>query len=98
MLAAVRPALAPAPQVVGGLSCDPVPEGSFVLRTSRGEWLDHGSLRYWAAVSEARACAKGYSRIHGGIRVHLFSCSRALPDWVETWLYGCRTVGIDREI
>lgn len=71
-----------------------MPEGSFVLRTSEGKWLDHGRERYWLDVREARACAKGFSRIHSGVRAHLYLVRDAFPWWVETWLYGCRTVPI----
>ncbi len=93
MLAAVKPALAPVVPV-RGLSVDPIPEGCFVLRTTDGEWLDRGSLRYWPEVREARACAKGYSQIHTLVRVHVYRCLGALPYWVETWLYGVRTIPI----
>ncbi len=96
MLAAVKTALAPVPPVSRGLSPEPIPEGSFVLRTTRGEWLDRGSLRYWVDVREARACAKGFSTIHSTVRVHVYSVRGSFPWWVETWLYGVRTVAIER--
>lgn len=89
MHAAVKLALDP-----GRWSSAPVPEGSFVLRTTEGAWLERGVERYWLDVREARACAKGFSTIHTRVRVHVYQCLGNFPWWVETWLYGVRTISL----
>lgn len=95
----MRAATALAPEVRHpGLSIVELPEGSYVMRATSGEWLERSfpKSRYWVVVAEAREVAKGFTQIHSGVRVHLYVVRSNFPWWVETWLYGIRTVPIDR--
>lgn len=83
------------------MTSDPMPQGSVVLRTNTGEWLERHFAgtengRYWPDIQAARACAKGFSRIHSGVRVNIYQVRGCLPWWVETWRGGVRTVPIQR--
>ena len=78
-----------------------MPEGSFVLRTNTGEWLEWNLFgadggRYWPDISAARECAKSFTKIHANVRVHLYEVRDAFPSWVETWKYGVSVGPIER--